>query len=183
MNFDLNTFRQAVINWAVARNGTFQYNWVVKGGWEGWVQVDLVADILSVNTTYDILREQPVYTNARKKTDLLLNADLNTDFQIPVEIKAQSWYNRAGFLPGVEEDLDKLDDERSANYRDSDCVMFGIAFEQGALDGMLAIERGGHTIFDQIYFDGEVAICMATWTKLEGWQEVDNDNISKFEVE
>lgn len=183
MNFTLNEFRKAVIDWATNRNSTFKYNWVVKGGWEGWVQVDLVAYILSIDSTFDILREQPIYTNTRKKTDLLLNTNLDTDFQIPVEIKAQSWYNRTGFLPGVEEDLDKLDEERNADYSESDCVMFGIAFEQQALDGMLSIERDGHTIFEEIYFDGEVAICMATWTEADGWAEVDSKSISKFEVE
>lgn len=169
MNFDLNRFRKAVVDWANIRKNTFKYNWVVKGGWEGWVQVDLVAFILSVNNTFEILREQPVYTNSRKRTDLLLNANLQPADQIPVEIKAQSWYNRTGFLSGVEEDLDKLENERLWEFHSSPCAMLGIAFEQSALDGLLQIERDGHPIFREIYFDGEVAFGMAMWTKEDGW--------------
>ena len=67
-------------DWGKLRNNQFKYNWTVHGGWEGWIQVDLVAYILSEDSTIEILREQPIYTNPRKRVDLLLNTTLSVDF-------------------------------------------------------------------------------------------------------
>ena len=169
-NFTIATFSNAVIDWANNRAGSFKNNWVVKGGWEGWIQVDLVSYILSQDSSYDILREQPIYLNTRKKTDLLLNANMmDPDDQIPVEIKAQSWENRGNIVNGVEADLDKLDEERADDYDSSSCVMLAIVFEETSYNAILRIRRNDHAIFNSIYNDTEVAILMAAWTSDNGW--------------
>jgi hypothetical protein len=48
---NFNQFLGYVRDWARLRDPNFKYYWPVKGGWEGWVQVDLTAYILTVNPT------------------------------------------------------------------------------------------------------------------------------------
>ncbi|BCJ37474.1 hypothetical protein Athai_49770 [Actinocatenispora thailandica] len=160
-------FAVASTQWARLRNGQFARNWPVKGGWEGWVQVDLTAHIIAADSRIDILREQPVYANNRQRCDLLLNADEVPADQIPVEIKAESFDNRGRFINGVEEDLDKFDG-RDGAYLNSTCVMLAIPFSQGGYDELLALQRGGHRIFHSIFI-GEVACVMAVWMPGRGW--------------
>jgi hypothetical protein len=162
-------FASLVVDWSKRREQQFRYNWVVKGGWEGWIQVDLTAYMLSADSTIEVLREQPIYTSDRKRTDLLLNSTLATDAQIPVEIKAESFENRgAGFVSGVLEDLAKLNDERNAHYSGSTCVMLAVPFSPESLARVDGIEFGGHRIFARIY-QGEVACSIAVWTAENGW--------------
>jgi hypothetical protein len=154
-------------DWASRRNAQFKFNWPVKGGWEGWIQVDLTAYILTLDSTVEILREQPIYQNARRKCDLLLNADSLPANQIPVEIKAESWNNRDNFVDEVLADLDKFD-ERNPAYQNSTCVMLTLPFDQPSLDEVLGIEEDGHEIF-RAFFIGEVACVAAVWVAGQGW--------------
>lgn len=155
--------------WVQQRQAQIQYNWPVKGGWEGWAQVDLTAYILSLNSTFDILREQRIYTAPRKKTDLLLNGDLGPVAQIPVEIKTESAENVAGFLPGVIKDLNKLDGQRRPAYQNSTCVSMALAFSPESVALVQNIQRGGQKIFVNCYQSSEVALLLATWTATTGW--------------
>jgi hypothetical protein len=164
---NVDQFAVAITEWARGRNGQFARNWPVKGGWEGWIQVDLTAYIIAADSRVDILREQPVYANSRQRCDLLLNANELPANQIPVEIKAESFDNRARFINGVEEDLDKFD-SRDGAYLNSACVMVAMPFSQGSYDELLALQRGGHRIFHSI-FVGEVACAVAVWRPGSGW--------------
>ncbi|KAA3610703.1 MAG: hypothetical protein D8M58_20905 [Calditrichaeota bacterium] len=167
-NLSVQQFSDAVTQWAGRRNGQFKYNWTVNGGWEGWIQVDLTAYILSVDSRIEILREQSIFTSSRKKVDLLLNVDLDTDYQIPVEIKAESFFNRNRFVSGVNGDLKKLNDERNTDFSESTSIMLALPFSQGAVDRVLSITWENHRIFRSI-FTGEVACLMAVWTEPDGW--------------
>lgn len=153
--------------WAGSRNTSFQYYWPVKGGWEGWIQVDLTANILSHESTIDILREQPVFENPRQLVDLLLNAEAPAA-QVLVEIKAQSFQNHANFVPGVQEDIEKLS-HRDNEHRRSDCVVLAVAFSREARDGVLQISPDGYPIFRDIYLSPEIAVLAAVWTATQGW--------------
>lgn len=166
-SINVDQFAVAITQWARARNNQFARNWPVKGGWEGWVQVDLTAHILAVDSSIDILREQPVYANNRQRCDLLLNSNDVPAGQIPVEIKAESFDNSGRFINGVEDDLDKFDGRNGA-YLNSTCVMLAMPFSQGSYDELLALQRGGHRIFHSI-FVGEVACAMAVWSAGHGW--------------
>ena len=162
-------FAGLVADWARRRDGQFKYNWPVKGGWEGWVQVDLTAYVLSTDPTVEILREQPIYTGPGMRTDLLLNTNLDTDAQLPVEIKAESFENReAGFIAEVLKDLTKLNDDRNANYSESTCMMLAIPFNEQSLANVEAIQMDGHRIFVRVYV-GEVACTVAVYTEQGGW--------------
>jgi hypothetical protein len=157
-----------IVAWAGRRDGQFKYNWPVKGGWEGWVQVDLTAYILSQDSTVEILREQPVFTSPYMRCDLLLNAALDTDYRIPVEIKAESFENRGAFITEVRADIDKLNTERNADYSESTCVVLAMPFSQESLSRLLEITQDGHRIFAAVYI-GEVACAIAVWTEVAGW--------------
>jgi hypothetical protein len=152
----------AVREWAAARNAQFKYYWPVKGGWEGWVQVDLTAFILAHDSTEEILREQPIFPNARQRVDLLINADQRPAQQVGVEIKAQSFDNAGRFIAGVDDDLAKLENVDDA-YHASTRVMVAIAFNQATLDELLGIEKDRHRVFWTVY-TGEVAVAIAIRT-------------------
>lgn len=162
-------FVNATIGWANARNNQFSFNWPVKGGWEAWIQVDLTGYILSQDSTIEILREQPIYTNPRMRVDLLLNTTLPTDDQIPVEIKAESFQNRMDpFINGVRDDLNKLNDERNTDFSESTSIMMAVPFSPESLNAVMQIEYDGHRIFRNV-FTGEVAIAIAVYTEADGW--------------
>ncbi|HUY46695.1 MAG TPA: hypothetical protein VMV92_13325 [Streptosporangiaceae bacterium] len=175
-------FAALVVDWSKRRNDQLKFNWPVKGGWEGWIQVDLTAFVLSVDSTADILREQPIYSSPGKRTDLLLNTTLDTDAQIPVEIKAESFENRGpGFVSGVLADLSKLNDERNTNYSESTCIMLAVPFSQESRDQVEAIEFDGHRIFVRI-FQGEVACAIAVWTEVDGWLSPNSEVLAAHAV-
>ena len=156
-------------DWAAKRNKAFQYYWPVKGGWEGWIQVDLIAYFISLDSTLEILREQPIYLAAQKRVDLLVNTSLDADYQIPVEIKAESFENRAQFLAGVNADLVKLDQERNATFKNSTSGMLAISFSPESVQKILGITANGQKIFKSIFM-GEVACLFAVWKQAGGWQ-------------
>lgn len=165
-------FLVEVTDWATARNSEFRFNWPVKGGWEGWIQVDLTGRILVRDSTIEILREQPIYVDRRKRADLLLNTTATTEHQIPVEIKAESWENRANFISGVLADLMKLNDERDPDFANSTCVMLAVPFSPESHAAVKAIRRDGHPIFRDLWV-GEVACCATVWTQADGWIRAD----------
>ncbi|MEV1120054.1 hypothetical protein AB0I91_33815 [Actinosynnema sp. NPDC049800] len=166
-HIDVLQFIGAIQGWARQRDGQFKYNWPVKGGWEGWIQVDLTASILTAAPTAEILREQPVYTNTRQRCDLLLNTTAAPDAQVIVELKAESWHNRAAFVPGVIDDLDKLQQSVSPAYAGSNRVMLAMPFSQPSYQDVLGIQIDGHRIFSAVHV-GEVA-CLVAVRTAQGW--------------
>ncbi len=146
-------FIDAVIAWGEANVAKIATKWPQKGGWEGWAQAEICSDILQINNTHDILREQAVFESARKAADFLLNSQIQGVQDVVVELKCQSIENYKNFLPGIEADVKKLIKDLKPAYSGSALVVLGIYF----------------TAHDQIpkYFDkrvlkgGEVGICWA----------------------
>jgi hypothetical protein len=161
-------FVDAVNNWAAGRDSSFKYYWPVKGGWEGWIQVDLTAFILSKLPTLEILREQPIYKNDRQKVDLLINADEDPDDQIAVELKAQSFENRAAFIKQVVNDLDKLAGVNRA-YANTTSLVLASTFNQATLDELLGLEMDDHPVFRTVFGSTELVFAMAEWNAQQGW--------------
>jgi len=172
MILDINNVESLIQEWAWYRNENFKYNWVVKGGWESWVQVDLVAYAFRVvgGVDIDVLREQPVYKSPRRRVDLLFNANLApTNQQIPVEIKAQSLNNASSFVPGLEADVEKISSDLDVQYSKSKCLVMGIASTPEGESGMFNIRRGGGPIFKSVYSTGEVCVGIAIYNG-EAWE-------------
>lgn len=159
----LDNFIGSVMNWATQNATRFQYFWPLKGGWEGWIQAEISAYILQQDNTIEILREQHIYENPRKSLDLLLNSLEASYNQILIEIKAESFENRDAFIVGVEDDLNKLENERRPEYKDSTCIMLAVAFDPYSANRLLAIQRQDKRIFTSIYVDkaNEVIIAVA----------------------
>lgn len=170
-DINVQQFVNAVINWAAQRDRQFTYNWPVKGGWEGWVQVDLTAFILAADSTIDILREQPVYANPLQRCDLLLNTGSAAANQVIVEVKAESFQNVGAFVPGVVDDLDKLENSVAAHYAGTSRVMLALAFSQPSFQQVLGIRMNGHRIFVPVNV-GDVACLVAVRTP-QGWVPAD----------
>lgn len=163
-------FIELTIQWAQERNAQFKFNWPVKGGWEGWIQVDLTGYILARDSTAEILREQRIFPNSKKRVDLLLNTTAELDHLIPVEIKAESLENPAyNFLNGIYEDLAKLALLRGTNLSQCTRMMMAVPFNPESLAAVLAIQENGHPIFHPIFNNGEIAIAIAVHTKVNGW--------------
>jgi hypothetical protein len=160
-------FLAALQDWAKPRDPNFKYYWPVKGGWEGWIQVDLTAFIIDRLATVEILREQPIYQNGRQLVDLLINTNEPPGKQIAIEIKAQSFENRTRFITGVVADLNKFETVDTA-YQDTPAIMVAIPFNQATLDEVIGLERDDHPVFASIYL-GEIAIAVAVWTAERGW--------------
>ncbi|WP_414447873.1 hypothetical protein AB4851_14980 [Burkholderia sp. 22PA0099] len=177
----IDDFTLLVQTWAVARSDSFGSKWPVKGGWEGWAQVDLVSEMLQDDPTLDILREQAIYRGGRRRVDLLLNANaMMDDDMIPVEIKAESLQNCSAFVDGVLKDLDKLETQRNAQFSACDCVMMAIAFSQSGVDGLTRIATQTGPIFASILgpnvpglLAGEIDILFSVWRRHEGWVRPD----------
>ena len=161
-------FIQATTDWVTPRDKLIGYNWPVNGGWEGWIQVDETAYLLSRDSALEVLREQHVYTNPRKRCDLLLNYSARTENQVVIEIKAQSLGNTPSFMADVVKDLDKLN-ELTDDYQEATCLVMVVVFQQAMLQQVQAIERQARRIFGVTYHSKEVAICFAEWTSEDGW--------------
>lgn len=163
---DLPGFLSFVKQWAQARQDNFKFFWPVKGGWEGWIQVDLTAYILARNTTVEILREQHIYTNERKSVDLLINATDDPAKQIAVELKAQSFENRGKFVYGANSvwtDVNKLMYERTDEYEDCISIVLALPFEPEAFKQLVALpgftdEEFRPPIFASVWQSTELAI-------------------------
>jgi len=156
----IDQFGAAVRDWAAQHNSKLKFHWTVKGGWEGWIQVDLTAYLLSLDSTLDILREQPIYQNNLKRVDLLLNANLPGGGPIPVEIKAESFDNQGNFISGVYEDVQKLRKERNVNFILCKCVMMAVCFDRESLKTLLGPPPMGCPPFVNL-FEGEIAVVAA----------------------
>ena len=161
-----------VVQWAASRNCAFKHYWPVKGGWEGWIQVDLAASILKADNSIHVLRDQPIYcTNDR--VDLLLNAS-SLGKQVAMEIKAQSFDNRGKFALAVQEDMNRLTFQRDDKFSRADCLMLALPFDRIALDQVLAMEWRNRRVFRN--FSGfiekpEIACCMAAWNSASEWHQ------------
>jgi len=161
-------FVEATSAWAAQRDAQLKYYWPVNGGWEVWIQVDETAYLLSLDSTLEVLREQHVYTNSRKRCDMLLNTSQRTKNQVVIEIKAQSIGNTPTFIRDVKEDLDKLDELTDA-YQEATYLVMVVVFDPATLDKVTTIERDAHRIFGVTYTGNEVAICFAHWSANGGW--------------
>lgn len=109
--------------------------------------------ILERDSTYDILREQAVYTNEKKAADFLLNSQSRGTQDVIVELKCQSFENYKNFVTGMESDVKKLISELKPAYAGSALVVLGFYFtEQTTIP----------TFFSKkILSGGEVGICWA----------------------
>lgn len=156
MTLSFDQFRTFLEAWALYRRDEFQYYFPLKGGWELWVQADYAAYVLRQDSTYDILREVPIYTDPYQKVDWLFN-DQDTDKtkRIAVEIKCQSFNNWQAFVPGIEDDINKLQQSRiKTQFKTCTTVVMGIYFENEA---RLWMKSNG---FNEIFINGQIGIAI-----------------------
>ena len=164
-------FEKSVRSWANERVRQFPYTWPLKGGWEGWIQVELMAYFFRKDSTQDILREQSIYTNNRKHVDLLLNTKATMwEDLIPVEIKAQSFENSDNFIEGVEEDMGKLHRERQQSLDKCRCIAMALSYEQNTINQLRDIRRDGKRVFAEICRSSEISIWAAKLNRNNAWE-------------
>ncbi len=145
-------FMDYVKAWIVEKQADIANMWPQKGGWEGWAQADLYAWILEKNNTYDILREQSVYTNGRK-ADFLLNNSSTGAKRVVCDLKCQSLENYKNFRKGLEDDIKKLIGDLKGEYNGSALLVIGIYFtNHGDIPNYF---------YKKVLGNGEVGICWA----------------------
>lgn len=127
-------FALSVKNWCASKGKDFKYYWPLKGGWEYWVQAEVAAYMISKDPTDDILREQHIFRNYRKKVDWLFNdSDPDPRACIAIELKCQSFENQGNFIREVQKDILKLSRTNMYDgYKDCQKGVMGIYFEPKA---------------------------------------------------
>ncbi len=159
MILDFNTFATLVVDWCEYRQLEFSKLFPLKGGWEAWTQADWAAYALSQNSTYEILREQPIYTNAYQRVDWLFNNDAATVQKVAIELKCQSFENQNTFIAGLQDDINKLQPGNlNANYVGCQRGVMGIYFEETARNWVLA--NG----FIEVFNNGDVGCAIRRLT-------------------
>ncbi|MHC4739889.1 MAG: hypothetical protein ACYS9Y_13365 [Planctomycetota bacterium] len=142
--------------WIAVNESKIASMWPQKGGWEGWAQAEIKTFIVGKDSTYDILREQHVYTSHRESVDFLLNDSFPVSQKAVIEFKCQSFENYKNFKKGLENDINKLTNELKPSYKGAVLFSIGIYFTD-------------HPDIPE-YFDkkvlgsGEVGIC---WAKIK----------------
>lgn len=83
----------------------------LKGGWEGWTQVELTLFLL--DRGYDVLREEAIYVNRNERVDFLINSTFplyDNIAPIAIELKCQRAIasSENSFIESVQADIKKL---------------------------------------------------------------------------
>jgi hypothetical protein len=147
-----NTFRTETFNWANANDPRFHLFWPLQGGWEHWVQAEVAAAIINVNSAYEILREQPIYTNGQV-CDWLLNEQTGGNSRIAVELKCQRGTDptAAVFIQDIANDIQKLNGPNLPGGVQGSVV--GIFYSNNAMAVAGQLTQGftmqNHRIFNQ----------------------------------
>lgn len=102
-----NDFLRIVGGWIEKNEQKIRNMWPQKGGWEEWAKTDIYDDIVQLDSSYDILREQPIFTGGRD-ADFLLNHSSGTSQQVGIEMKCQSFENYKKFTDGLLKDVEKF---------------------------------------------------------------------------
>lgn len=110
---------------------------LLKGGWEAWMQADFAAYLISVNNTYDVLREQYIY-GGQQRVDWLVNSTLTPDTHqmLAVELKCESLGQYVAFVGDVKDDIAKLK-TISGKYQ---TLMVAMFFEEEAKAALQALD-------------------------------------------
>lgn len=139
MILDFNAFASYVVQWCEYRQNEFSRLFPLKGGWEAWAQADWAAYTLWQESTYDILREWPIYNNPNQRVDWLFNNSSPNVQKVAIELKCQSFENRNVFTAGLQADIDKLQQGNlNADYVGCQTGVMGIYFEEAARTWVLA---------------------------------------------
>ncbi|KIK66793.1 hypothetical protein GYMLUDRAFT_82161 [Collybiopsis luxurians FD-317 M1] len=105
-----------IVEWATANGAKLEEAYKLKGGWEGWTQVELA---LTLKRAYElqfgrdsvtVTREDNVYNNApNQRSDLLLTTRNGGQiFTNMIELKCESIANAANFVREVSGDCTKV---------------------------------------------------------------------------
>jgi hypothetical protein len=96
-------------NWAKIRNIYEQ-----KGGWEGWLQVELAEYLRQWYPAWTIERERRVFDGSNERADITLTKRGEVSYVI--ELKVASWYqdeaSKSSLFDGIAGDISKLTSRR-----------------------------------------------------------------------
>lgn len=105
-------------DWATQNAWKLAEAYKMKGGWEGWAQVEIAISVTRQHgfnygkIRTDTTREARVYEGTDKRSDILL-ATYEENRAYPkwtnmIELKCEGYYNKDRFVAAVEDDFKKL---------------------------------------------------------------------------
>jgi hypothetical protein len=147
--------------WVTENAAKIYGNFMQKGGWEGWAQVELMNYLNAMGGT-TIQREIPIYVNPKYSADLIVNfQDPVIEHQICIELKCESVFQSAydgrqkkpnRIQDKVSVDLLRLKEQRHGRYIKSMALMLAIGFSEEAFKALSSPELG--MVTETIKFDG-----------------------------
>ena len=127
---------ETIRNWAQDNVDKISRAYALKGGWEGWAQVEialLLEDHLAhlgrgLNIeSMTASREVAVYQNPRQFADLVIGVHHGrAQDHIIVELKCESQFNATNFITGIMNDLAKIEDGIKPEYQPAMRFVYGI---------------------------------------------------------
>jgi hypothetical protein len=132
---ETNAIADGIESWAKSNGAKIVQAYNMKGGWEGWAQVEL-AIALSRNHGWNygsfqqnvISREDHVYDGTKQESDIMLSNKLGTNI---IELKCESSYDSKNFAANVLTDLKKVaNGEIASKYLPATVWVVGISVSQ-----------------------------------------------------
>ncbi|KAK7459554.1 hypothetical protein VKT23_009537 [Stygiomarasmius scandens] len=131
---DQNGIMNAIVDWGNANGPKLEGAYKLKGGWEGWTQVELALVLKKMfeqsnaGAAIEVTREDPVYSGGNQRSDLLITTRNGAQhFTNMFELKCEGIANAANFVGQVRDDCTKVDSGViNAAYRP--CKAWVVAF-------------------------------------------------------
>lgn len=147
-----NAVREIVISVLFAHDAQMKQLGLSKGGWEGWMQQEVVFALYNSGNYGPIAREIPIYTNApRQKVDVLAgwNGRLEANEArgtLGIELKCQGVYEpRANFVGRVRDDRAKVGSAVTLGGFPVVCIAVWLNSPQSGRDELKHLETGDNT--------------------------------------
>ena len=175
-----------IYQWAQAKQLDITRAFAMKGGWEGWLQVELGLYLAKQQYILGVDREKHVFDNANQKADLYITSNPPAGpHKIVIELKCESqyqdcqWQNNTpvlnGGLPvprmvqgGMPSIAGRLQQELvgiqaiAQQYKPCQVACIGFSNTQGARQYATAGQQAGHPQFLALGLGGNLMMCY--WT-------------------
>ncbi|THV02295.1 hypothetical protein K435DRAFT_792650 [Dendrothele bispora CBS 962.96] len=145
---DQSGIMNTIAKWGNDNGAKLEGAYRLKGGWEGWAQVELALVLKQMfetnnpGSTIEVTREDPVYSGGTQRSDILITTRKGAQhFTNMIELKCESIANAANFTRQVSEDCAKVNNGAIiATYRP--CKAWVVAFSVTKNLGNLQVGGG-----------------------------------------
>ncbi|THU80419.1 hypothetical protein K435DRAFT_874395 [Dendrothele bispora CBS 962.96] len=147
---DQNPIMNAIVDWGNTNGAKLEGAYQLKGGWEGWTQVELALVLKRLfessnpGSTVEVTREDPVYGGGTQRSDLLITTRKGAQhFTNMIELKCEGIANAPAFTGQVNGDCNKVNNG-AINAAYLPCKAWVIAFS--VTKNLGALQVGGKNL-------------------------------------